>query len=132
MSLRKRMNELLEKEEVKLSINDFIIKASALACKKVPEANSSWMDSFIRQWAKRFYYHWLSLLIWIILFLYFRYDAVDVSVAVSTETGLITPIVFNADTKGLVAISTDVKELAAKARLGKLQPQEYQVILILD
>jgi len=56
-----------------------------------------------------------------------RYDAVDVSVAVSTETGLITPIVFNADTKGLIAISTDVKELAAKAREGKLQPQEYQV-----
>lgn len=47
--LRKQMNELLEKEGVKLSINDFIIKASALACKKVPEANSSWMDSFIRQ-----------------------------------------------------------------------------------
>ncbi|XP_015379518.1 PREDICTED: dihydrolipoyllysine-residue acetyltransferase component of pyruvate dehydrogenase complex, mitochondrial-like [Diuraphis noxia] len=101
--LRKRMNELLEKEGIKLSINDFIIKAAALACKKVPEANSSWMDSFIRQ-----------------------YDAVDVSVAVSTETGLITPIVFNADTKGLIAISTDVKELAAKARQGKLQPQEYQ------
>lgn len=59
----------------------------------------------------------------------YRYDAVDVSVAVSTETGLITPIVFNADTKGLVAISTDVKELAAKARQGKLQPQEYQVFL---
>lgn len=49
VSLRKRMNELLEKEGVKLSINDFIIKAAALACKKVPEANSSWMDSFIRQ-----------------------------------------------------------------------------------
>lgn len=103
VTLRKRMNELLEKEGVKLSINDFIIKAAALACKKVPEANSSWMNSFIRQ-----------------------YDAVDVSVAVSTETGLITPIVFNADTKGLVAISTDVKQLAAKAREGKLQPQEYQ------
>lgn len=49
VALRKKMNELLEKEGVKLSINDFIIKASALACKKVPEANSSWMDSFIRQ-----------------------------------------------------------------------------------
>lgn len=60
----------------------------------------------------------------------FRYDAVDISVAVSTETGLITPIVFNADTKGLVAISTDVKELAAKARQGKLQPQEYQVFFL--
>jgi len=60
----------------------------------------------------------------------YRYDTVDVSVAVSTETGLITPIVFNADTKGLIAISTDVKELAAKARQGKLQPQEYQVFII--
>lgn len=50
--------------------------------------------------------------------------------AVSTDTGLITPIVFNADTKGLIAISTDVKELAAKARQGKLQPQEYQVFII--
>lgn len=59
-----------------------------------------------------------------------RYDAVDVSVAVSTDTGLITPIVFNADTKGLVAISTDVKELAVKARANKLQPQEYQVLRI--
>lgn len=49
VSLRKRMNELLEKEGVKLSINDFIIKAAALACKKVPEANSSWMNTFIRQ-----------------------------------------------------------------------------------
>lgn len=49
VALRKRMNDLLEKEGVKLSVNDFIIKASALACKKVPEANSSWMDSFIRQ-----------------------------------------------------------------------------------
>lgn len=43
------MNELLEKEGIKLSVNDFIIKAAALACKKVPEANSAWMDSFIRQ-----------------------------------------------------------------------------------
>lgn len=49
VSLRKKMNDLLEKEGVKLSINDFIIKAAALACKKVPDANSSWMDSYIRQ-----------------------------------------------------------------------------------
>lgn len=51
----------------------------------------------------------------------------DVSVAVSTDTGLITPIVFDADKKGLVDISNDVKRLAAKAREGKLQPQEFQV-----
>ena len=52
----------------------------------------------------------------------------DVSVAVSTDTGLITPIVFGADTKGLVQISNDVKSLAKKAREGKLQPHEFQVI----
>lgn len=101
--LRSKFNKQLEKEGVKLSINDFIIKAAALACKKVPEANSAWMDTVIRQ-----------------------FDAVDVSVAVSTDRGLITPIVFSADRKGLSDISKDVKNLAAKARDGKLQPQEFQ------
>lgn len=52
---------------------------------------------------------------------------VDMSIAVSTASGLITPIVFNAHTKGLVAISSDVSALAAKAREGKLQPHEFQV-----
>lgn len=47
--LRQQINTLYEKEKVKLSVNDFIIKATALACKKVPEANSSWMDTFIRE-----------------------------------------------------------------------------------
>lgn len=56
----------------------------------------------------------------------FRYNSVDVSVAVSTESGLITPIVFSADTKGIIQISKDVKALAMKAREGKLQPQEFQ------
>ncbi|XP_058451297.1 dihydrolipoyllysine-residue acetyltransferase component of pyruvate dehydrogenase complex, mitochondrial isoform X2 [Malaya genurostris] len=101
--VRAKFNKQLEKEGVKLSINDFIIKAAAMACKKVPEANSAWMDSVIRQ-----------------------FDAVDVSVAVSTDRGLITPIVFGADRKGLTDISKDVKNLAAKAREGKLQPQEFQ------
>lgn len=58
----------------------------------------------------------------------YRYHAVDVSVAVSTDSGLITPIVFDADKKGLLQISTDVKGLAAKARQGKLQPHEFQVL----
>lgn len=101
--LRAKFNKQLEKDGVKLSINDFIIKAAAMACKKVPEANSAWMDTVIRQ-----------------------FDAVDVSVAVSTDRGLITPIVFGADRKGLADISKDVKALAAKAREGKLQPQEFQ------
>ncbi|XP_021782228.1 dihydrolipoyllysine-residue acetyltransferase component of pyruvate dehydrogenase complex, mitochondrial isoform X2 [Papio anubis] len=87
----------------KISVNDFIIKASALACLKVPEANSSWMDTVIRQ-----------------------NHVVDVSVAVSTPAGLITPIVFNAHIKGLETIANDVVSLAAKAREGKLQPHEFQ------
>lgn len=101
--LRQEFNKLLEKEGIKISFNDFIIKASALACKKVPEANSAWMDTVIRQ-----------------------YNNVDVSVAVSTDRGLITPIVFKAEQKGLAAIAIDVKSLATRAREGKLQPHEFQ------
>ncbi|OQV21692.1 Dihydrolipoyllysine-residue acetyltransferase component of pyruvate dehydrogenase complex, mitochondrial [Hypsibius exemplaris] len=103
VNLRKELNTLLEKDKVKISMNDFIIKASALACKKVPQTNSAWMDTFIRQ-----------------------FSMVDVSVAVSTEAGLITPIVFGADTKGLVEINADVVRLADAARKGKLKPQEFQ------
>ncbi|NXB08303.1 ODP2 dehydrogenase, partial [Cnemophilus loriae] len=100
--LRKELNQEVS-DNIKLSVNDFVIKASALACLKVPEANSSWMDTVIRQ-----------------------NHVVDVSVAVSTPAGLITPIVFNAHIKGLAAISKDVASLAAKAREGKLQPHEFQ------
>nr|CAG4648741.1 EOG090X08YX [Polyphemus pediculus] len=103
LSLRQEFNASLSKDGAKLSVNDFIIKAAALACRKVPEVNSSWQDTFIRQ-----------------------YDTVDVSVAVSTDKGLITPIVFNAERKGLASISDDVRSLAAKAREGKLQPHEFQ------
>ncbi|XP_033219494.1 dihydrolipoyllysine-residue acetyltransferase component of pyruvate dehydrogenase complex, mitochondrial isoform X2 [Belonocnema kinseyi] len=103
LALREQFNKILEKEKVKLSVNDIIIKGMAMACVKVPEGNSAWLGNVIRQ-----------------------YDNVDVSVAVSTENGLITPIVFGADTKGLAQISKDVKALAAKARTGKLQPQEFQ------
>ncbi|XP_019402664.1 PREDICTED: dihydrolipoyllysine-residue acetyltransferase component of pyruvate dehydrogenase complex, mitochondrial [Crocodylus porosus] len=100
--LREELNQEVLKD-VKLSVNDFIIKASALACLKVPEANSSWMDTVIRQ-----------------------NHVVDVSVAVSTPAGLITPIVFNAHIKGLASINKDVVSLATKAREGKLQPHEFQ------
>ncbi|XP_034539369.1 dihydrolipoyllysine-residue acetyltransferase component of pyruvate dehydrogenase complex, mitochondrial [Notolabrus celidotus] len=103
LGLRKELNEEVKAQNIKLSVNDFIIKASALACLKVPECNSSWMDTVIRQ-----------------------NHVVDLSVAVSTANGLITPIVFNAHTKGLAAISSDVSSLAAKAREGKLQPHEFQ------
>uniref|UniRef100_A0A8C1QGU1 Acetyltransferase component of pyruvate dehydrogenase complex n=1 Tax=Cyprinus carpio TaxID=7962 RepID=A0A8C1QGU1_CYPCA len=102
LELRKELNEV-KADNIKLSVNDFIIKASSLACLKVPEANSSWMDTVIRQ-----------------------NHVVDVSVAVSTPMGLITPIVFNAHIKGLATISKDVAILAAKAREGKLQPHEFQ------
>lgn len=87
---------MVKSDNVKLSVNDFIIKAAAQACLKVPEVNSSWQETFIRQ-----------------------YTSVDVSVAVSTEAGLITPIVFGADKKGLLDISSDVRSLAKKARDGK-------------
>ncbi|XP_055917994.1 dihydrolipoyllysine-residue acetyltransferase component of pyruvate dehydrogenase complex, mitochondrial isoform X1 [Eupeodes corollae] len=103
MKLREKVNKQLEKEKMRVSLNDFIIKATAIACRKVPETNSYWMDTVIRQ-----------------------FDNVDVSVAVSTERGLITPIVFGADRKGVVLISREVKALAAKARDNKLKPHEFQ------
>ncbi|XP_040006711.1 dihydrolipoyllysine-residue acetyltransferase component of pyruvate dehydrogenase complex, mitochondrial [Xiphias gladius] len=103
LELRQELNAEVKAQNIKLSVNDFIIKASALACLKVPECNSSWMDTVIRQ-----------------------NHVVDISVAVSTANGLITPIVFNSHTKGLAAISSDVSALAAKAREGKLQPHEFQ------
>ena len=61
------------------------------------------------------------------LHFFYRFETVDVSVAVSTDRGLITPIVFNAERKGISAISSDVRTLATKARDGKLQPHEFQV-----
>ncbi|MBC7905845.1 MAG: pyruvate dehydrogenase complex dihydrolipoamide acetyltransferase [Rhodospirillaceae bacterium] len=87
----------------KLSVNDFVIRAVALALKKVPAANASWGEEAIK-----------------------RYTDVDISVAVATPNGLITPIIHHADHKGLSAISNEMKELAVKARDGKLQPQEFQ------
>ncbi|KAG5309546.1 ODP2 dehydrogenase, partial [Acromyrmex insinuator] len=103
LAMREQFNKLLEKDKIKLSINDIIIKGMAMACKKVPEGNSAWLGNIIRQ-----------------------YNNVDVSVAVSTDSGLITPIVFGADVKGIVQISKDVKALAMKAREGKLKPHEFQ------
>jgi pyruvate dehydrogenase E2 component (dihydrolipoamide acetyltransferase) len=87
----------------KLSVNDFVVRAVALALKKVPAANASWGEEAIR-----------------------RYTDVDVSVAVATPSGLITPIVRHADHKGLADISNEMKALAAKARDNKLKPEEFQ------
>jgi len=86
----------------KISVNDFVIKAVAKALVEVPEANAQWTDDAI-----------------------LLFNAVDVSVAVATPNGLITPVVRYADTKGLAAISAEVKALAARARDGKLMPEEY-------
>lgn len=102
VKLRAELNELLSADKLKLSVNDFIIKAAAIACKRVPEANSSWQDTYIRQ-----------------------HNVVDINVAVATDAGLITPIVTSADMKGLASINQDVQQLAAKARDGKLQPHEF-------
>lgn len=92
-----------EKPTYKLSVNDFIIKATALALKKIPQANASWYDDAI-----------------------VLYNNVDIAIAVATDGGLITPIIRNADQKSLPAISSEMKDLAARARSGGLAPEEYQ------
>jgi len=103
LALRKELNSALGDGGPKLSVNDFILKASALSCLKVPECNSSWQDTYVRQ-----------------------FNSCDISVAVATDNGLITPIVFGAEKKGLSSINSEVASLAAKARDGKLQPHEFQ------
>jgi len=100
MSLRSELNS---SKNFKLSLNDFVIKAAALSLKKVPQCNSQWMNEFIRE-----------------------FHNVDISVAVSTDGGLITPIVVDADKKGLLSINQDVAHLAEKARSNKLKPEEFQ------
>ena len=87
----------------KISVNDFIIRAIALAMRKVPGVNTSWTEAAIQQ-----------------------YDDIDVSVAVATEDGLITPIIRSADQKGLAKISIEMKDLALRARDNKLMPEEFQ------
>ena len=100
MTLRTELNK---HSPVKLSFNDIIIKAASLACMKVPETNSSWQGTFIR-----------------------KYKNVDMSVAVQTDYGLITPIITNSNLKGLATISKEMKDLADRAKSRKLKPQEFQ------
>ncbi|WP_394694643.1 pyruvate dehydrogenase complex dihydrolipoamide acetyltransferase [Hyphobacterium sp.] len=103
LAFRKQVNEKAP-EGVKVSVNDILIKASGLALKRVPEANSSWIeDGRIA-----------------------RHKHADVSVAVAIEGGLITPIIFDADAKGLAQISTEMKDLATRAKDRKLKPEEFQ------
>jgi pyruvate dehydrogenase E2 component (dihydrolipoamide acetyltransferase) len=87
----------------KLSVNDLVIKATAVTLRRFPNVNSMWTEDAILQ----------------------LHD-VDISVAVSITDGLITPIVKNADIKGLAAISNEMKDLAARAKSGKLKPEEFQ------
>ncbi|WP_029047660.1 pyruvate dehydrogenase complex dihydrolipoamide acetyltransferase [Cupriavidus sp. amp6] len=87
----------------KISVNDFVVRAVAVALREVPEANVAWTDTAMRQ-----------------------FRSADIAVAVSTDTGLITPIVRAADRKPLSAISAEIAELAARARAGQLRPDEYQ------
>ncbi|MCF8468087.1 MAG: pyruvate dehydrogenase complex dihydrolipoamide acetyltransferase [Sneathiella sp.] len=101
LAMRKELNA--RSDAYKISVNDFIIRASALALKQLPEANACWGGDKILQ-----------------------YKDFDISVAVAIEGGLITPVVRNADQKGLASISNEMKELAGKAKAGKLMPEEYQ------
>ena len=103
LELRRRYNASADTVSGKASLNDFIIRASALALRKVPDANVSWAEDAI-----------------------LAYKDVDISVAVATPNGLITPIIKQADTKSLRQIAGEMRDLAARARDGKLKPQEYQ------
>jgi pyruvate dehydrogenase E2 component (dihydrolipoamide acetyltransferase) len=102
LSFRKELNDKAD-GAYKLSVNDVIIKAAAVALKKVPEANASWAEEGLK-----------------------LYKSSDISVAVAIEGGLVTPVIRHADAKGLEDISAEMRELATKARDGKLQPEEYQ------
>ena len=100
LALRAEVNAAASR---KISVNDFIVRAVAVALREVPQANVGWTDAAMRQ-----------------------YQQADIAVAVSTDTGLITPIVRAADRKPLSQISADIADLAARARAGQLRPDEYQ------
>jgi pyruvate dehydrogenase E2 component (dihydrolipoamide acetyltransferase) len=103
LAARSKINSLLEGQGVKVSVNDIIIKAVAVALKRVPEANASYTPEGIAM-----------------------HKHADIAVAVAIDGGLITPIVRAAETKGLAQISTEVKDLAARAKAKKLKPEEFQ------
>lgn len=103
LAARQAINAVAEKKGTKVSVNDMVIKACAKALRDHPECNASWTEDEMIQ-----------------------YGAVDISVAVATDRGLITPIVRNADMKGLAQIATEMKDLAARAKIGKLKLEEFQ------
>ncbi len=101
LKIRAELNA--KSDTYRISVNDFVIRAAALALRQVPAANASWSDEAILRW-----------------------DTVDIAVAVALDDGLITPIVKQADHKGLAAIARETKDLAARARTGKLKLEEFQ------
>ncbi|HAL07568.1 MAG TPA: pyruvate dehydrogenase complex dihydrolipoamide acetyltransferase [Brevundimonas sp.] len=103
MAVRAKVNKMLEPQGIKVSVNDFVIKAAALALKMVPEANASYTPEGIAM-----------------------HHNADVSMAVAIDGGLITPIIRKAETKGLAQIATESKDLAKRARERKLKPEEFQ------
>ena len=102
-ALLKARADVNAQAESKISVNDFVIKAAALALKKVPAVNASWSEDAVLRWT-----------------------SVDVSVAVALDDGLITPIIRNADQKGLAQISVEMKDLATRAKANKLKLEEFQ------
>ncbi|MDQ3605233.1 MAG: 2-oxo acid dehydrogenase subunit E2, partial [Gemmatimonadota bacterium] len=102
MQLRQRINERFKEEGIKVSPNDLIIKAVAAALRRHPWVNSAWTGDAVRQ-----------------------YDVVHIGVAVAVEEGLITPVIRDADRKGVTEIAQEVRELAGRAREKKLKPEEY-------
>ena len=101
LALRKDLNS--RSDDYKISVNDLIIKACGVALRRVPAANASWTGDGIK-----------------------RYHTADISVAVAIEGGLITPVIRDAGAKGLETISSEMRDLATRARDGKLMPEEYQ------
>ncbi|KAH1085210.1 hypothetical protein AAZX31_07G033300 [Glycine max] len=103
-SLRTQLNSLQEASGgSRISVNDLVIKAAALALRKVPQCNSSWANDYIRQ-----------------------YNNVNINVAVQTDNGLFVPVIRDADKKGLSTIGEEVKQLAKKAKENSLKPQDYE------
>ncbi|KAJ6416021.1 hypothetical protein OIU84_004755 [Salix udensis] len=104
MGLRSQLNSLQESSGGKrISVNDLVIKAAALALRKVPQCNSSWTDNYIRQ-----------------------FNNVNINVAVQTDNGLYVPVIRDADKKGLSKIADEVKNLAQRARENSLKPEDYE------
>ena len=99
---RKSIDAMLEKDGMRVSINDILLKAIAAALRQHPNCNAQWHDGFVR-----------------------RFNAVHLGVAVAIEDGLITPVIKNAHAKGIAQISAEVRELAGRAREKKLMPDEY-------